>query len=120
MTTDIRLIHARDFLKASVHGEFDLEGSKKALREIVTAAPSEDIDIMIDVRDAPSNLSLSQLADLAAEFNRLQKGARRKVAVLTSPDRFDNAHFFAVSARGMGRDVQAFTSFEDAFDWMVL
>ena len=72
------------------------------------------------MREAPTHMTLAQLSLLAAEFNRLRIGAGRKVAVLTAEQRFDNAHFFAVSARGIGRDVQAFTSFEEAFNWLTL
>lgn len=121
MAADIRVIHVRDFMKATVQGTFDLESSKQALLQIADAVPpSSPVDIMIDVREAPASLSVAQLSQLVAEFNRLHIGAGRKTAVLTAEDRFENAHFFAVSARGMGRDVQAFTSFEDAFDWLTL
>ena len=120
MPADIRVIHVRDFLKATVQGTFDLDGSKEALAQIAEATISSDAGIMIDVREAPSDLSVSQLSQLATEFNRLHLGTGRKTAVLTTPDRFDNSHFFAVTARGMGRDVQAFTSFEEAFDWLTL
>ena len=121
MPSDIRVIHVRDFLKATVQGTFDLESSKQALLEIAVAAPtSPAVDIMIDVRDSPANLSLAQVSELAMEFNKSRLGAGRKTAVLTAKDRFDNAQFFAVSARGMGRNVQAFTSFEEAFDWLAL
>ena len=44
----------------------------------------------------------------------------RKTAVLAPEARYDNVQFFAVSARGMGLDVQAFTSFEEAHDWLTL
>ncbi len=40
--------------------------------------------------------------------------------MLTMKDRFDNAQFFAISARNMGLSVQAFASFEEAFEWLVL
>jgi len=121
MPSDIRVIYVRDFVKATVQGTFDLDSSKQALLEIAAAVPSSSaVDVMIDVRDAPADLSLSQLSELAMEFNRSRLGVGRKTAVLTAKDRFDNAHFFAISARGMGRNVQAFTSFEEAFDWLAL
>lgn len=121
MASDIRVIHTRDFLKATVQGDFDLATSKLALHEIADATPpGTRVDLMIDVREAPANLTLAQLSELAAEFTRLNIGAGQKTAVLTDPDRFDNAQFFAVSARGKGRVVQAFTSFEEAFDWLAL
>jgi hypothetical protein len=121
MATDIRVIGVREFLRATVHGVFDLESSKQLLHDIAGASPpSQSIDIMIDIREAPANLSLVQISELAAEFHRLHIGAGRKTAVLTEQGRFDNAHFFAITARGKGRTVQAFASFEEAFDWLTL
>ena len=119
MTTDVRVIHGREFLKATAQGVYDLEQSKAALLQIasVNLSPA-GIDVLIDVRDAPSYLPLTDLWALAVEFARLQIGAGRRTAVLTSADRYENAHFFAISARNMGLSVQAFTSFEEAFEWM--
>lgn len=121
MTSDIRVIHVREFLQATVQGEFDLASSKELLLEIANAAPtSEALNILIDIREAPANLSLREISELATEFEKLQLGTGRKTAVLTEPRRFENAHFFSVSARNMGSSVQAFTSFEEAFDWLAL
>jgi len=64
--------------------------------------------------------SKKQLSELVKEFTTLHISGGRKVAVLTEQHRFGNAQFFAVTARGKGRDVQAFTSFEEAFDWLAL
>jgi hypothetical protein len=120
MPTDIKVIHVEEFLRATVHGDFDFELSKHALIEIAEALePSAQFDVMIDIRDAPADLTLVQVSQLAAEFAK-RIGGRQQVAILTSEDRFDRAHFFAVSARGMGRNVQAFTSFEEAFNWLAL
>jgi hypothetical protein len=121
MASDIRVIHVRDFIRATVSGKFDLKSSEEALKRIANeASTSPDVDILIDVREAPANLTLAQLTQLVEEFHRLRVGAGHKTAVLTAKERFDNAHFFAVTARGRGRNVQAFISFEEAFDWLTL
>jgi hypothetical protein len=73
---------------------------------------------LLDIREAASYLILVHVRALADEFARLKLGAGRKTAVVTTADRFDNAHFFAVSARSMGFDVQAFSSLGDARDWL--
>jgi hypothetical protein len=117
MSSDIRVIHARQFVKATVQGEFDLGGSKQALLQIAGATPS-GLDLMVDVRAAPAYLTLVEVTDLASEFMKLQIGKNQKTAVLTDPDRLENARFFSISARNMGASVQAFTSFEEAFDWL--
>ena len=121
MTTDIRVITAREFVKATVQGTFDLNRSKAILEELASADPSPTgFDVMLDVREAPSYLSLADLSTLAIEFTRLQIGAGHKTAVLTSSDRYDNALFFAASARNLGGRVHALTLFEEAFDWLAL
>ena len=120
MATDVRITHAREFLRVTAQGVYDLEQTKDALLQIASVDPSAaGIDVMIDVREAPSYLSLTDLWALAVEFARLQIGAGRRTAVLTSTDRFENAHFFAISARNIGLKVQAFTSFEEAFEWLL-
>jgi hypothetical protein len=84
------------------------------LLQVASVDPSSaSIDVMIDVREAPSYLSLADPWALAVEFARLQIGAGRGTAVLTSTDRFENAHFFAIAVRNMGLNVQAFTSFDE-------
>jgi len=120
MVSDIKVIHVRDFLRVTVQGKLDLKGSKGAILEIANATSSHPHDILLDVRDAPSYLSLSEVSEVATEFIKLQVGAGRKTAVLTAPDRFGNAQFFAISARNMGALVQAFLSFEEAMDWISL
>jgi hypothetical protein len=105
------------FVKATFQGEFDLEGSKQALVQIAGATPS-GLDLMVDVREAPAYLTLVELSDLASEFIKLQIGKNQKTAVLTDSDRFENARFFSISAGNMGARVHAFTSFEEAFDWL--
>ncbi len=71
MATDIRVIHAREFLKATVQGKHDVEQSKEELLRIAShEPPSGGFDVMIDVREAPSDLSLSELWALAVEFAR--------------------------------------------------
>jgi len=121
MASDLRVLHARDFLITSVHGELDLAGSKKALNEVAQAGVfSSGSNVMLDIRDVPGKLSLPDVMSFTQEFASLQTDKGLKTAVLTTPNRFDNAEFFAVRAKDMGLKVQAFTSFEDAFDWLAL
>jgi hypothetical protein len=69
MATDIKVIHGREFLKATAQGAYDLEQSKAALLQVASLdPPSASIDVMIDVREAPSYLSLADLWALAVEF----------------------------------------------------
>jgi len=56
---------------------------------------------------------------LAAELSKIFQPYNRKIAVLCPVERFDDAAFFALCAENRGFRVKAFTSFEDAIDWLI-
>lgn len=119
MGMEITTIPSTGILKATVEGKFDLAQSKQVLMAIAAAEPSvTDSDVLIDVRRASSGLKLSDIWELAEEFANLKIGESRKTAVVCPPDRLESGQFFAVTARGMGRRVQAFLTEEEALDWL--
>ena len=123
MPANIRIIHAHDFIKATPEGRLDLEESMKLLTEIASAAaPLVDYHIILDTRKAQSEMSVSDLWHLAAELSKnFHKAVSRipKTAVLCPRERFDHAEFFALCAQNRGYQVSAFTSFEDALEWLI-
>ena len=120
MATTIRIIHAHDFIKATPEGTLDLENSKKLLVEIAAdSSTSGDHEILLDTRKAQSELSAADLWYLAAELISFRKALSRKTAVLCPLARFDHAAFFALCAQNKGFKVHAFTSFEDAMEWLM-
>jgi len=120
MPTDIRLIHAHDFIRATPQGKLDLAKSKELLLEIAAAAkPSGPHDIIIDLRRAQSVLSTTDLWYLAQELSRMPAIANRKQAVIVIPERFDRAEFYELCARNRGIRVRAFISFDEAFEWLM-
>ena len=120
MPTDIRLILAKDFVRATSEGELDLETSKKALKEIASAtAHLVDYEILLDTRKAHVQMSVTDLWYLAAELSNLRNAFRRKTAVLCPVERFDDAAFFALCSENRGFRIKAFTSFEDAMNWLI-
>ena len=119
MSTRIRIIYANDFIKATSDGSLDLEESKRLIRTIaVTIDPLVDYDAMLDTRQAPSSLSVTDLWYLAAELNNLRKTFSRKMAVLCSPEQFDRGGFCALGSQNSGLQVQTFTSFAGATKWL--
>jgi hypothetical protein len=119
MPTNIRIIHAHNFIKTTPEGQLDFEKSKKLLMEIASAsARLVDYEIILDTRKAESVMSASQLWFLAAELIKFRKTFSRKTAVLCPLERFDQAEFFALCAKNRGLQVRAFTSFEDAIEWL--
>ncbi|MBI5646925.1 MAG: hypothetical protein HY962_08320 [Ignavibacteriae bacterium] len=119
MPTDIRVIHARDFLRATPEGVFDFEDSKQCLLSIATAASQPgDIEILLDTRKAHLHVTVSELWFLAAELSKLRAAFSRKTAVLCPGESFDNAKFFTLCSENRGFRMRAFTSFEDAILWL--
>ena len=120
MPVDIRVIHARDFIKATPQGELDREESLAVLRAVAAAAaPPADFAILLDTRQATSQLSVADLWYLASEFARFPLAFRHKTAVLCPVERFDQADFFALCAANRGFRVQAFTAYEGAMEWLL-
>jgi hypothetical protein len=121
MPTDVTVVRANEFVITTVHGQLDLARSKEALMDVARAGLFESgANVLLDIRLAPGKLTLPEVLSFADEFAKVQSDHGLKTAVLTEPGRFENAEFFAVTAKGMGLQVQAFTSFEDAFEWLAL
>jgi len=119
MPTDIRIISACDFVRATAYGEFDFEMSKQALIEVASATTHlVNCRILLDTRKAQIEIPVAGLWHLARELSNLGKAFYRRTAVLCPTERFDDAAFFALCGQNRGFRMQAFTSFEDAIDWL--
>lgn len=121
MSTNIRIVHAHDFIRAAPEGDLDLEESQRLLMEIASVtAGLVNYEIIIDTRKAQIEMSATDLWYLAAELSSLRKAFfRKKTVVLCPVERFDKAGFFALCAKNRGFRVKAFTSFEDAIEWLI-
>ena len=119
MPTHVKIIRATDFLIATPHGQVDYENSKQLLQR--TASASANLlahEILLDMREAQSELSAADLWHLAAALSRRHAAFLGKIAVLCRLSGSGQAAFFALCAQNRGFSVSAFTSFEDAFDWL--
>jgi hypothetical protein len=121
MSINIRIIHAKDFIKATPEGKLDLENSKKILLEIASATRSySDFEIILDTRKAQVEMSVVDLWCLAEELGNFRKAFSKKTAVLCPAEKFNFAEFFALCAQNRGIQVMAFTSFEEAIEWLTV
>ena len=119
MPTNIRIIHAHDFIKATPEGRLSFEDSKKLLIEIASAsAHLVDYEIILDTRKAEAVMSAEQLWLLAAELIKYHAAFSRKTAVICPLEQFDYAEFFALCAQERGFKISAFTSLDDAIEWL--
>ncbi|HEY1380247.1 MAG TPA: hypothetical protein VGF55_25825 [Gemmataceae bacterium] len=121
MAHDIRVIPARDFLRADVHGSLDLAASKQLLAELAAACVGRrDQHILIDTRDtADPVLSSTDLFELVQALRKVGLGLLNRIAILRRRrSAFDRARFFEMLAHERGLQVGAFDDFEAAFDWL--
>jgi hypothetical protein len=123
MPSHIKIIRAHEFIKATPDGELDFEETKKLLIGIAnasTAAPMDDYEIIIDLRKAHSALTKNDLYNLVNELGKFRKIFSRKMAIICPFDRFNDNEFFALCAQNKGFQVSAFTSFVDAWEWLIM
>jgi hypothetical protein len=83
------------------------------------AAPLSGYGIILDDRKAQLAMSINDLYRLAVELSNFRDAFSRKTAVLCPLEHFDQVGFFALCAQNRGFPVKAFTSFEDAIEWLI-
>ena len=120
MARKVRIVNARDFVSAKPDGLLNLEESEQLMRDVVGISDplKEEFDILIDTRDAVSTLSATDLWFLADRLRKYPKAFAGRTAILCLDERFDHAAFFALCAENKGFEMQAFTSYEDAMNWL--
>lgn len=115
MPSDIGIIHAHEFIRATPVGELDFEQTKELPVQFAPRAPpGHNSEIFLDTRTAPSQMAEPDLWHLAAVPSRLRQALSRKTAVPCPSARFDHAVFLALCAPNRGLKIRPFTSFEDA------
>jgi hypothetical protein len=117
--TNVKVIHAHEFVRAQPGGVLDLEASEALLLDIARAADGlERVEVLIDTRRAEGQLGAADLWFLADRLAKHRHAFSGKTAVLCPIERFDRARFFALLADSKGFDVEAFTSYEEAIAWL--
>ena len=121
MPHELHLIRAGRFIRSGPEGSLDLETGAAVLRSLAEALVSRSVDkAILDVRRMRivPPATYTQLGHLARAFREAGFGARHRLAVVVSPDRYDKADFFAMCAANRGWNAYAFDSFEEAFEWL--
>ena len=120
MPANVKVIRAREFVRAKADGEANLESAGQLLREIAQAGRGlEDFEVIVDIREVSGRLSAADIWSLAEMLARLRDSFARRTAILCPIERFDHARFFALCAENKGFNIQAFTSYEDAMEWLI-
>ena len=84
------------------------------------ASDLEDFNVLLDTRKLSGMLTGAELWHLAEKFVNHPHIGRRKTAVLCPEFRLDHSRFFALRAERQGGNVQAFSSYEEAMDWLLV
>lgn len=118
MSYDLRIVHGLDFVRLDAEGHFDLPATRQIFSDIIWACVRSHIGhVLVDVRDAATDMTAAQVASLALVCNEVSPPPDgHKIAILTR--RLDRAGLLAAEAQEKGWKVEAFYQFEPAFEWL--
>jgi hypothetical protein len=118
--TNVKVIHASDFIRARPEGPAYLEDAEQLLRDIAAAgAGLADFEVLVDTRRVTGSLSATDLWTLAEKLVRFRNDFARRTAVLCPLEKFDHSRFFALCAENRGFNICVFTSYEEAMEWLI-
>lgn len=120
MPRNIKVINGPEFIRAQPEGRANLDEAEAMLKEIAEAGEGlEDFHVLVDVRRVSGALEPAELWHLAQKLVSYRRTFGHRTAVLCPLEKFDNARFFALCAENKGINVHAFTSYEDAMEWLI-
>jgi hypothetical protein len=121
MKAEIKFVRTKDFLQTTASGELNLEESLKVLHRIAELNQPDDLhDMLIDIRETTSVLTLSDIYELVTEVGRNRQSFRKKIAILLGPKHdIDKARFLQMTAENRGYRVNVLEDFEEAVKWLV-
>jgi hypothetical protein len=121
MDLNLRLIHAKDFLKTTPTGEIDRETSKRLILKFALEHPSPgQYDVLIDTRQTTGRLTLFDMVEMVNVMIEHRESFRSKAAILTTHGYpFDHAKFMELYAGNRGFQIGAFDDFEEAMNWLM-
>jgi hypothetical protein len=122
MPYDLRIIRSGEFVRADAAGQFDLDATRTLLQDVMWACVRSRIGrVMLDIRDAHSDMTAAQLCALAVVTQDITPPpGQHKIAILTRPElQFDRAALLAGTVQDIGWNLAAFHDFETAFEWII-
>jgi hypothetical protein len=121
MKADIKFVKTKDFIKTTASGQLSLEESKHVLTHLAALNSPDNLhDLLIDIRETTSVLSLSDIYELVAEVGKQRQSFRSQIAILIGPQHdIDKARFLEMCASNRGFSVNVFTDFEESVNWLM-
>ena len=121
MAEGYKLYKTNDFIKKTEKGQIDLERSLNLVKELVTASSfHKEHNILLDLRETVPTGGFGDVLTLAIEFAKYQDVFPNKIATIipNTPRRIERAKFFKATLGEVKFDIEYFTEFEDAIDWL--
>jgi hypothetical protein len=123
MPIELQIIRCSEFIRLNPRDLLDFDATRQALWDLASACLKRGLDAaLLDVRTIPipakPRFTPTQLAALVSTFREAGLTRRQRLAVLYRVDVHGGIRNFAFIGRMRGLDVQAFTDFEAAFDWL--
>lgn len=119
MTVAHKIITAKDFIETTASGELDLKASRKIIARLAQALQSaKDVNILIDVREAFSEISQAEIDQVAGEMLQQLAGFRNKIAIVHSNRRPEEAARAKQALRAAGLELDMFTDYQKAIEWL--
>jgi hypothetical protein len=117
---NVKVIQATEFIRATPEGTAYIEKAEQLLREIADAgAGLEGFHVLVDTRRVAGALTAVELWYLADKLSHYRRTFGNKTAILCPVEKFDHSRFFALCAENKGFNVQAFTDYEHAMEWLL-
>ena len=120
MPANVKVIQATEFIRATPEGHANIERAEELLKEIANAgAGLEDFHVLVDTRHVTGALTAAELWYLADKLVHYRRTFANKTAILCPVEKFDHSRFFALCAENKGFNVEAFTDYEHAMEWLL-
>ncbi len=121
MTVNVKIIHARDFIKTTATGILDFASSKQAIVDIASQIKQPgEYDVLVDNREAIAKLSITELFELGKALADCPALSRSRVGLVVPARAMKQADFFETVAVNRGVQVRTFTNFDQAIAWLVM
>jgi hypothetical protein len=118
MPYKIHIVRSQDFVRVDGQNKLDFSESFQALRKIAHLCVERGVDnTLLDVRDVTSDLTVTEIYNLAKQFQLMGFTERNRLAVLHRYRAGEGAEFFAMCAEERNWHVRAFEDFEEAIGW---
>jgi len=121
MPEGYKVYKSKDFIKKTEKGQLDIQRSLDLVKELAVASGlHRDHDLLIDLRETVPIGGFGDTLKVAIEFAKYQDVFPNKIAVIIpdDPARIDRAEFFKASLGEVKFNINYFTGFEDAIEWL--